>query len=100
MACEEEFNALRQAQQELARHQQQHPHPDAGPSQGSAGSEGSEGSAGSEGSEIEALRRLAELTAAVRQKQAAYDLCRGQTQGSGVEALMRDDTRRPLGGAG
>jgi hypothetical protein len=89
MACEEEFNALRQAQQELARHQQQHPHPDSGPP---------EGSAGSEGSEIEALRRLAELTAAVQQKQAAYDLCRGRTQGSGVEALMRDDTGRPLGG--
>ncbi|NUR31830.1 MAG: hypothetical protein HOV83_39315 [Catenulispora sp.] len=84
MACEEEFNALKQAREELARYR--HRHPDVGPGPVPTPSDS------------EVLPRLAELTAAVQQKQAAYDLCRGQTGEDGIEALMRDDTGRPLGG--
>jgi hypothetical protein len=86
MACEEELNALRQAQEELARYR--HRHPNVGPGPVPTPSDSSE-----------VLQRLAELTAAVQQKQAAYDLCRGQTgEGDSIEALMRDDTGMPLGG--
>lgn len=83
MSCEEESNALRQAEWELATFRKQHPGTGAGPDPAIAGSE------------TEDIQRMAELTAAVRRKHAAYDRCRGRAE---MEALMRDETGAPLGG--
>jgi hypothetical protein len=79
MSCEEEFNALRQAEWELAAFRKR---------LSAAGTD-------AVGSEAEDIQRVAELTATVRQKHAAYDRCRGRTE---MEALMRDETGAPLGG--
>jgi hypothetical protein len=83
MSCEEEFNALRQAEWELAAFRKR--------------LSGTKAEPGPDvvGSETEDVQRMAELTAAVRQKYAAYDRCRGRTE---MEALMRDETGAPLGG--
>jgi hypothetical protein len=83
MSCEEEFNALRQAEWELAAFRKR------------LSGTGAEPGADVVGSETEDVQRMAELTAAVRQKHAAYDRCRGRTE---MEALMRDETGAPLGG--
>ncbi|MEY9935471.1 hypothetical protein ABH926_010153 [Catenulispora sp. GP43] len=80
MTCDEEFNALRRAEQDLAAWRELHSRPSAAP-------------------EAEVLRRSAELTAALRERQDAYNRCRGAKMAhDDFEALMRDETGAPLGG--
>lgn len=80
MACEEEFNALRQAEKELAAWRRLHSGSDDLP-------------------EAEVLKRSAELAAALRERQDAYNRCQGaRTAHDAFEALMRDETGAPLGG--
>ncbi|GAA1987222.1 hypothetical protein [Catenulispora subtropica] len=77
MSCEKQLNALRRAEQALADYRRQRPGSDT----------------------PEEKEHLAELTAALREKQEAYNWCRGQgTPQSGIESLMRDEFGKPLGG--
>lgn len=91
MSCEEELNALRQAERKLNLFRKQHSElPDS-----AAASGGSAEAA----PEAETLQRLAELTADVADKGDAYNRCRGEQDGrSDVESLMRDASGAPLGG--
>jgi hypothetical protein len=98
MTCEEEFNALRRAERELAawwQHQS-----DAADSPVPAPVVASAGEAsGSTAAEGEAVQRLAELTAAVNEKRRAYNRCRGRAEEHATfESLMRDASGAPLGG--
>ena len=99
MACEEELNALRQAEYRLAMWRKQHPGVTADPvvtSDDVPAGDGAEPAA----TKAELLQRLAELTAAVKDKRDAYARCQGRsgTSDTGIESLMRDATGRPLGG--
>lgn len=83
MGCEEEFNALRRAERELSAWREQHP--------GLAG--------GSVPVSPADRQHLAELTAALRERQYAYTRCQGENERrNAFEALMRDETGAPLGG--
>ncbi|GAA2064001.1 hypothetical protein GCM10009839_89270 [Catenulispora yoronensis] len=92
MSCEEELNALRRAEQDLALFRQQ------SSGAGTTGPEPEPLPAHPEGS-ADAVQRLAELTAAVQDRQDAYNSCLGHLASvSAIEALMRDATGKPLGG--
>ena len=93
MSCEEEFNALRQAERELATFRKRLSDTGLGAVSGAATGAGAGPDAA--GSEAEDVQRMAELTAAVRQRHAAYDRCRGRAE---MEPLMFDETGAPLGG--
>ncbi|MEY9893589.1 hypothetical protein ABIA35_004519 [Catenulispora sp. MAP12-49] len=80
MTCEEEFNALRRAERDLAAWRRLHSGPGDVP-------------------EAEVRQRSAELSAALRERQDAYNRCRGaKTAHDAFEALMRDASGAPLGG--
>jgi len=98
MTCEEELNALRQAERELEQFKERHL-PAAGADGVTPVPTPPGDTSGSGPADEETVQRVAELTSAVKEKQDAYDKCRGRTgDGPGVEALMRDDTGKPLGG--
>lgn len=81
MSCEEELNALREAQRELAAFRKQH------------------FGTGDSPPGAEVIHRVAELTTAVTERQAAYNRCRGGIDSpTSIESLMRDETGAPLGG--
>jgi hypothetical protein len=94
MSCEEELNALWRAERELNLFREQHSAmPDtpilAGDASGPASAD----------AEADALRRLAELTAAVAERKDAYDSCRNDEDGrTDMESLVYDATDAPLGG--
>jgi hypothetical protein len=89
MSCEEEFNALRRAEWELAAFRKRL-------SDTATGTIAGAGPAPDVlGSDTEDIQRMMELTAAVRHRYSAYDRCRGRID---VEALMREETGAPLGG--
>lgn len=92
MSCEEELNAWRQAERNLATWRIHH-------SSAADRPVPTGDSAGSGLTEAETLQRLAELTAAVKKKRDAYARCQGRAGGgTGIESLMRDATGKPLGG--
>jgi hypothetical protein len=93
MSCEEELNALRQAEQELARFRRGHP--GGVPDRPAPGGDITEPATGQPAD----VQRLAELAAAVRDRRAAYNRCRDRVgTGTDIESLMRDETGAPRGG--
>lgn len=92
MPCDEEFNALRRAEQQLAAWRKEHHITADNPIP--AGD-----AAGSATADIAVMQRLAELTAAVKERQQAYIRCRGRVEDrDNIESLMRDASGAPLGG--
>lgn len=109
MTCEEEFNALRRAERELAAWWQHRPDAADGPvpaptvaaADASDALDAADAADSSEFAtpESEAVQRLAELTTAVNEKRRAYNRCLGRAEEhAAFESLMRDASGAPLGG--
>jgi hypothetical protein len=95
MSCDEELNALRQAEQELARFRERHPGIPTSTDLSPAGDVTTPTAV-----QGEDVQRLAELAAAVRDRENAYNRCRDRVgSGTDVESLMRDETGAPRGGS-